>query len=336
MAGELVRAKIAVIAATDTVAAQVAKQTTNKLPIVVIGAGDPVGSGLIASFARPGGNVTGSASAFDDGIAGKWVELLHEVRPVSKVGVVWNSAAPSAAPRLYEIERAAGVIGVTIQPLALGRPEELQAVIDVLRRGVVEGLIVDADATLYTYQPQIIAAARLHRIPTVFAWPRPVEDGGLLGYGASVPEMYRLAAVYVDKIARGANPADLPVERVSRFHLARPHDPSIGAAAGGSGHRVTPPYLLPYVRVELLLHAILTTRWDAATWPIVRRHLPRVLERGYEGVRGEGRGESVWGRAHARRWLKVKRKDWTVGEHLSPPPPMAHLSRSNPPGDQRP
>jgi putative ABC transport system substrate-binding protein len=90
----------------------------------------------------------------------------------------------------------------------------------VLRRGVVEGLIVDADATLYTYQPQIIAAARIHRIPTVFAWPRPVEDGGLLGYGASVPEMYRLAALYVDKIARGANPADLPVERVSKFHLA--------------------------------------------------------------------------------------------------------------------
>jgi putative ABC transport system substrate-binding protein len=122
--------------------------------------------------------------------------------------------------RLAEMERVAGVLGVTIQQLAIRRPEEFQVVIDVLRRRLVEGLIVDAAATLYTYQPQIIAAASAHRIPTVFAWPRPVEDGGLLGYGASVPEMYRLAAVYVDKIARGANPADLPVEKVSRYHLA--------------------------------------------------------------------------------------------------------------------
>jgi ABC-type uncharacterized transport system substrate-binding protein len=95
--------------------------------------------------------------------------------------------------RLAEKERVAGVLGVTIQQLAIRRPEEF---------------------------PAVIAAASAHRIPTVFAWPRPVEDGGLLGYGASVPEMYRLAAVYVDKIARGANPADLPVEKVSRYHLA--------------------------------------------------------------------------------------------------------------------
>jgi putative ABC transport system substrate-binding protein len=220
MAGELARSKVDVIVATDTVAAQTAKRATTTLPIVFCGAADPVGSGLVASLARPGANVTGSSSAFDDGIAGKWLQLLHEVRAVARVGVVWNPATLAAVPRITEIERAAATFGVAVHRLAISRPEDLSAVIEALGRRTIEGIIVDADLTLIRHNPRLMEAARTHRIPVVTPWRPSAEGGGaLLAYGPSLPDVYRLAAVYVDKIARGAKPATLPVEQVAKYDL---------------------------------------------------------------------------------------------------------------------
>jgi putative ABC transport system substrate-binding protein len=221
MAAELARLKVDVIVVTDTVAAQTAKRATTTLPIVLCGVADPVGSGLVASLARPGANVTGGSSAFDDGIAGKWLELLREVRAVAKVGVVWNPATLTAIPRIKEIERAAATFGVVVHQFAISRSEDHAAVvIEALGRKSVDGLIIDADLTLLRYSPRIIEAARTSRIPIVSPWRPLAEAGGaVLAYGPSLPDIYRLAAVYVDRIARGAKPATLPVEQMAKYDL---------------------------------------------------------------------------------------------------------------------
>jgi putative ABC transport system substrate-binding protein len=220
MAAELVHSKVDVIVATDTVAAQTAKRATTTLPIVFCGVADPVASGLVASLARPGANVTGGSSEFHDGIAGKWLELLREVRAVAKVGVVWNPATLTAIPRVREIERAAATFGVVVHQLAVSRSGDLSAVIEALRRKSVDGLIIDADLTLMRFNPPIIEAARTSRIPIVSPWRPMAETGGaVLAYGPSLPDVYRLAAVYVDKIARGAKPATLPVEQMAKYYL---------------------------------------------------------------------------------------------------------------------
>jgi putative ABC transport system substrate-binding protein len=223
MAGELVRSNVSVLVTTDTAAAHAAKRATTTVPIVFVGLADPVGSGLVESLARPGANVTGGSSAFEDGIGGKWVELLREVRPVAKIGLVWNpaNALLATAQRIAQIEGAAAGFGIKVLRLAISRPEDLDAFTDALARTKVEGLIVDPDVTLIRYNARVRQVAGTHRLPIVSAWRPDAErvGGSLLAYGPSLPGIFRLAAVYVDKIARGANPASLPVEQESKYDL---------------------------------------------------------------------------------------------------------------------
>jgi ABC-type uncharacterized transport system substrate-binding protein len=218
MAEELSRARLAVIVAPDTQGALAAKKATATLPIVMA-AGDPIGAGLVASLAKPGGNITGVSVAFDDSFAGKWVELLRDVGPLNSIAVVWNPASARAAGRIGVIERAAANLSLRVHRLEIRSAADVDAVVQRLARTSVGGLIFDADLSLIPYHARIVEATRRHRIPSVFAYQPQAAAGGLLAYGPSLPDVYRLVAVYVDRVLRGAKPSELPVEQVRKYDL---------------------------------------------------------------------------------------------------------------------
>jgi putative tryptophan/tyrosine transport system substrate-binding protein len=218
MAEELARARPDVIVAPDTNGAVAAKKAMATVPIVMSSA-DPVGAGLVASLARPGGNVTGVSAFFDDGVAGKWVEFLRELGAASSLAVVWNPGARTAAERLGAIERAAADVGLRVHRLEIRSEADVDRVIQTLARTSVGGLIYDPDLTLIPYTGRVIEAARRQRVPSVVGFAPQVLSGGLLAYGPSLPDLYRLIAVYVDKILRGAKPSELPVEQVRKHDL---------------------------------------------------------------------------------------------------------------------
>jgi putative ABC transport system substrate-binding protein len=218
MAEELASARLAVIVAPDTQGALAAKKATATIPIVM-SSGNPIGSGLVASLAKPGGNITGVSVAFDDSFAGKWVELLRDVRPVSSIAVVWNPASASAAGRIGVIERAAANLGLRVHRLEIRSAADVDAVVQTLARTKVGGLIFDPDLTLIPYHARIVEATRRHRVPSVFGFQPQATAGGLLAYGPSLSDVYRLIAVYVDRVLRGAKPSELPVEQMRKYDL---------------------------------------------------------------------------------------------------------------------
>ena len=240
MAGELTRARLAVIVAPDTQGALAAKKATATIPIV-ISSGDPIGAGLVASLAKPGGNITGVSLAFDDSFASKWVELLRDLGPVRSIAVIWNPASASAVGRIDVIERAAASLGLRVHRLEIRSAADVDAVVQTLARTSVGGLIMDADLTLIPYHPRIVEATRKHRVPSVFAYQPQAAAGGLFAYGPSLSDIYRLVAVYVDRVLRGAKPSELPVEQVREVRPGdqpqdrdgpRPHDSAVAAATG--------------------------------------------------------------------------------------------------------
>jgi putative tryptophan/tyrosine transport system substrate-binding protein len=239
LAEELTRAHPDVIVAPDTNGAVAAKKATATIPIVM-SSGDPIGAGLVASLGRPGGNVTGVSATFDDALPGKWVEFLRETGSAGSIAVVWNPSARTAAGRIDVIERAAAGAGVGVHRLEVRQPADVDAVVEALARPGVGGLIFDPDLTLIPYGLRVIEAARRNRIPSVFGYAPQAVAGGLLAYGPSLPDLYRLIAVYVDRILRGAKPRDLPVEQV------RKHDLTINLKTAKALGLTIPPSLLQW------------------------------------------------------------------------------------------
>lgn len=220
LASELVRLKVDVIVAPGTALAQAARKATATIPIVLVTAGNPVGDGLIASFARPGGNATGLTMAVGQEIGGKLLELLKEAVPtVSRVAILWN---PLTAPHTLAVkhtEAAAGALRLTLRPVSARRPDEIDGAFAAMSRARADGLIVLADPVFLSVRLRIADLATKGHLPTIYELREHAEAGGLVSYGPSLPDLFRRAAVYVDRILKGAKPADLPVERPSKFEL---------------------------------------------------------------------------------------------------------------------
>jgi putative ABC transport system substrate-binding protein len=217
LASELVQLKPNVIFAYGGDVAPHAKRATASIPIVVMVSNDPVQSGLVTSISRPGGNVTGITLIYDD-LAGKMLELLKEAMPeISRVAVLWNP--DHADPEYRETQRVAVSRGVQLQPLPVRRPDDFDEAFKSAIDGRAEGLIVVSSRLLLTQRQKIIEFAINAHIAAVGNWGDWAKDGLLLTYGPNTDDAMRGIATYVDKILKGAQPADLPVERPTRFEL---------------------------------------------------------------------------------------------------------------------
>jgi ABC-type uncharacterized transport system substrate-binding protein len=220
LAADLVRLKVDIIVTSGS-GSLAAKRATTTIPIVMQVSIDPVGSGLVASLARPGGNITGMATLTED-MPGKWLELLKELLPqVSRVAVLFDTTSPSsAAQQLKASEAAASTLGLRLHTLKVRDPDDLGAAFAEAQRGRAEGLIVFGSAFMYANRTRLVELAAQHRLPTVYDQRAFVVDsGGLVSYGPNIQDLFRRAATFVDKILKGAKPADLPVEQPTKFEL---------------------------------------------------------------------------------------------------------------------
>jgi putative ABC transport system substrate-binding protein len=219
LAADLVRLKVDVIVAVGGRATQDAQQATRTIPIVLSVVIDPLGSGLVASLARPGGNVTGLTIMASD-VVGKQFEVVKEVVPkVSRVALLWNPANPGSAPQVREAEGAARALGVRLQTLEARDPQEIDSAFAAMTKERAGALVVLSDAILLNQRRQIAELAAKSRLPAVYTLREHAEAGGLMAYGANPLDLERRAATYVDKILKGAKPADLPVEQSTKFEL---------------------------------------------------------------------------------------------------------------------
>ena len=219
LATELVAAKVDMVVTPGTIAALAAARVTKTVPIVMVGTADPVETGLIASLARPGGNVTGLAMNAAE-TAAKRVQLLREAVPgLSHVAVLWNSSIKSMTLGFQMIEQAAPALGVTLQSLEVTGSDQFEQAFAAIRRGQPQGLIVLFGPLRGDDLPRIVEFVVKHRLPTVFEVGQGVRGGGLMEFGPSQWRMARRAAAYIDRIANGANPAALPVEEPTEFEL---------------------------------------------------------------------------------------------------------------------
>jgi putative ABC transport system substrate-binding protein len=219
LAAELVRLNVDVIVALGTLAPLAAKRATTVIPIVMANAGDPVGSGLVESLARPGGNVTGMSLMAPD-LGGKRLELLKELLPrVSRVATLWNVANPYSARVFKEIQAAGQTLGVQIHSLEVRVPDDFAAAFEGLVAQHPDGLITVEDPLTVSSRKLIADFAARYRLPALYGLREFVEAGGLMSYGASLADLYRRTAGYVDKIFKGAKPADLPVQQPTKFEL---------------------------------------------------------------------------------------------------------------------
>ena len=218
IAAEFVRLKIDVIVTSGTPQVLATKQATSVIPIVFARVGDPVASRLVASLARPGGNVTGLSSQSDD-LAGKRLEVLREVVPsLHRVAILANVGNPLSVLELGEAQAAARMLNLEFDTLEIRRAEDITHAFEAIK-GRAEALYVCPDGLMDTNKTRINTLALGARVPTMHGYREYVEAGGLMSYGANLPEMYRRAADYADRILRGANPGDLPVEQPTKFDL---------------------------------------------------------------------------------------------------------------------
>ncbi len=219
LAADLVRSKTDVLVTWTTPATLAAKRATSTIPIVMVSVGDPVGAELVASLSRPGGNVTGITNVAVE-LTGKQLQLLTELRPgVARIAVLRNPTNPSTALAWRETQTAARSLGVELQLVDVRDPRELGAAFTAMGRERPPGLLVLADAMFLAERSRIAELAQKARLPTAFARSENVEAGGLISYGPKLTEQFRQAATYVDKILKGAKPADLPVEQPTKFEL---------------------------------------------------------------------------------------------------------------------
>jgi putative ABC transport system substrate-binding protein len=220
VATELVNRPVDLIATFGTPPTLAAKQATTTIPIVMMGVGDPVGAGLIASFNRPGGNITGNTILGPE-VAGKRLQLLKEVIPsLSRVAFLWNPDNASHPAQLAELRVAVETLGITLLPLAVRSSDEFDSAFAAMIRERSDGFLMTADPFHQRSIGRIIDFLANNRIPGMFLTREIVVAGGFLSYGASVPDLFRRGALYVHKILQGAKPADLPVEQPVKFELA--------------------------------------------------------------------------------------------------------------------
>jgi putative ABC transport system substrate-binding protein len=218
IAAEFVRLKVDVIVTYAVPAIIATKQATSTIPIVFAAAGDPVGNGLVQSLARPGGNVTGLSNQSSD-LVGKRIELLREVVPgLRQLAIMVNASAPNAVLEKSEVETTARTLGLDVVLLEIRQAADIEPAFAPLK-GRTQALYVVIDPLVNTSRVRINTLAFGARLPTMHAFREFVEAGGLMSYGPNLPDLYRRAAEYVDKILRGARPADLPVEQPVKFDL---------------------------------------------------------------------------------------------------------------------
>jgi len=219
LATELVRLKLDVIVTGGPAATRAAKEATATIPIVMGFDYDPVGSGVVASLARPGGNVTGLSSLAPE-ISGKQLELLKELLPrLSRVAILGNSTEPGIGQLRKEAELVAGAFKVNLQYLDVLAPKDIGTAFQAASKGRAEALLALSSFVIISERAQIADLAIKNRLPAIYPWPEFVEDGGLMTYGPSSNDLFRRAATYVDKILKGAKPADLPVEQPTKFEF---------------------------------------------------------------------------------------------------------------------
>jgi len=210
LAAELVRLKVDVIVAAAVPAIRAAKEATRTIPIVMSAVVDPVATGLVASLARPGGNITG-LSTMAPALVGKQFEMLKEVVPkASRVAVLWNPTNPGNAPQLREAEVAARTLGVRLQPLEARNPNDFDSAFAAMTRQRADALIVLVDSMLNEHRTRIADLATKSRLPAMYGQREYAEAGGLMVYSASSRDLFGRAATYVDKILKGAKPATCP------------------------------------------------------------------------------------------------------------------------------
>jgi len=216
---ELVRLRVDVLVVSITRPALAAREATRTIPIVMVNVTDPVASGLIASLARPGGNITGLTTIGTE-VVGKQMGLLKEAIPrASRVGILWNPLNPDGRTLLREAEAAAQSLGLQFLVVEARAPGDFDGAFSAMVRGRVDAALVVADGMFYSYGARMAGLAARHHLPAMFGSRDQAEFGGLMAYGFSPRENYRRAAYYVDRILKGAKPADLPVEQPTKFEL---------------------------------------------------------------------------------------------------------------------
>src|SRR6266568_760368 len=220
LAAELVRSNVDIIVVDGTAAAKACKDATATIPVVFALAVDPVADGLVASFARPGGNLTGLTMTAGYGLAGKRVELLKDmVLDLSRVAVLNNPGNPPHVSYLIETRRAATALGLDLRAFDVRGPNDLPGVFAAMADWHADGLVTLADGMFFTQRDRVVELTLKGKLPAVYPEAEFVAAGGLASYGPSLPDLFHRAASYVDKILKGAKPADLPIEQPSKFEL---------------------------------------------------------------------------------------------------------------------
>jgi putative ABC transport system substrate-binding protein len=217
-AAEFVRLKVDVIVAVTDIAVQAAREATSTIPIVMAAGTDPIAAGFVASLARPGGQITGMPM-FADELAGKQLELLKELLPrIARVSVMTERTG--VGPRSWSaVLTAAARLGLTVDRLAIGSPDDFDAALTTIVKQQPDALLVVPNNTAYAFLPRLVEFAAGKRLPTMYPFREAVEAGGLVAYTTLLPELFRRVAGYVDKILKGAKPADIPVEQPTKFEL---------------------------------------------------------------------------------------------------------------------
>jgi putative ABC transport system substrate-binding protein len=219
VAAELVRLKVDVIVVASPQAIHPTKEATKSIPIVMAQSDDPVGSGFVASLARPGGNITGLSTVSPE-LSGKRLELLKQAVPkASRVAILWNATNSVAALQLRETEVAARALGVKLQSVKVRAAKDFDGAFAAMRRERAGALIVLPDLMFYDHQRRLVDLAAKNRLPVIYEEREFAEAGGLLAYGPNYNDLFRRSAAFVDKILKGAKPGDLPVEQPTKFEL---------------------------------------------------------------------------------------------------------------------
>jgi putative ABC transport system substrate-binding protein len=219
LAGELARLNVNVIVTEGTTATRYAKEATSAIPIVMAQDPDPVGTGFVASLARPGGNITGLSNLRTD-LGGKRLEILKDTVPaLTRVTVIGTSTTPGNALAFADVERAAAALGLRLQVLEVSDAQDIDTAFQAATNGHADAVLTLASPYLLSNRARVAEVAIKSRMPTMYYTSDYVKDGGLMSYGVSVTDLFRRAATYVDKIVKGARPGDLPIEQPTRFEL---------------------------------------------------------------------------------------------------------------------
>jgi putative ABC transport system substrate-binding protein len=219
LAAELVGLNVDLLLTFGAPAAAAAKEATSTIPIVVVGVGDAVGTGLVTNLARPGGNITGITDQATE-LSAKRLGLLKEAVPrATRIAVLWNASDQAMTLRYREIERAARVLRVTVQPLGVREPDDIDEALSTMTRERPDAFFMVSDALTTLNRKRILDFATTHRIPAMYEFSLLVRDGGLMSYGPSLDDMFGRSAVYVDKILKGEKPGELSLEQPTRFYL---------------------------------------------------------------------------------------------------------------------